>query len=82
MASDVLSTEDDLQDGQALIDLVLQQGRPVAHQPSLQDIRAYARTQLERLPRGFEDLHTGLLYPVHVAVRLQQLAAAVDLKMK
>jgi nicotinate phosphoribosyltransferase len=82
MASDVLSTEDDRQEGQALIGLVLQQGRLVAHQPSLQDIRAYARTQLERLPRGFEGLQIGSPYPVRVAARLQQLAAAVDLRMK
>ncbi|MCW1990789.1 nicotinate phosphoribosyltransferase [Bradyrhizobium diazoefficiens] len=81
MASDVLSTEDDSQEGEALIGPVLQEGRPVAHQPSLQDIRAHARTQVERLPRGFERLQTGSIYPVHVAARLQQLAAAVDLRM-
>lgn len=82
MASDVLSTEDDVQEGEALIVPVLQQGRPIARQPSLQDIRAYARTQLERLPRGFQGLQSRSSYPVHVAARLEQLAAAVDLKMR
>jgi nicotinate phosphoribosyltransferase len=82
MTSDVLSPEDDSEEGEALIGRVLQQGRPVAHQPSLQEIRAYARTQLERLPRGFEGLQIGSPYHVHVAARLQHLAAAVDLRTK
>lgn len=82
MASDVLSIEDDFQEGEPLIGPVLQQGRPTAHRPSLQDIRAHARTQLERLPRGFEGLQIGAPYPVHVAAGLQRLAAAVDLRMK
>lgn len=82
MASDVLSTEDDLQEGHALIGPVLQQGRLVAHQPSLQVVRAYARTEMERLPRGLEGLQTGSPYPVHVAARLRQLAAEVDLRTK
>ncbi|WP_316179775.1 MULTISPECIES: nicotinate phosphoribosyltransferase [unclassified Bradyrhizobium] len=82
MASDVLSTEDDVREGEALIVPVLQQGRPVTHQPSLQDIRAYARTQLGRLPRALEGLQVGSSYPVHVAARLRELAAAVDLKTK
>ena len=82
MDSDVLSTEDDRHEGQPLIGLVTQQGRPVTHQASLQDVRAYTRRQLERLPEGFEALKIRAPYPVHVAARLQQLAAAVDLKMK
>ena len=82
MASDVVSTEDDRHEGQPLIGLVTQHGRPVTHQPSLQDVRAYTRRQLERLPEGFEALKIRAPYPVHVAARLQQLAAAVDLKMK
>ncbi|WP_375159818.1 hypothetical protein [Bradyrhizobium sp. RDT46] len=82
MASDVLSTEDDDHEGETLIVPVMQQGRPVGHRPSLEDIRAYARMQLERLPRGFEGLRSGASYPVHVAASLQQLAAAVDLRTK
>jgi nicotinate phosphoribosyltransferase len=82
MALDVLSTEDDVQEGETLIVPVLQAGRLVAHRPSLQDIRAYARTQLQRLPRGFESLRSGLSYPVQVAAPLQQLAAAVDLRTR
>lgn len=82
MASDVLSTEGDLQEGEKLIIPVLQQGRPVIHQPSLQDIRAHTRTQLQRLPREFERLQAGPSYPVQVAAALRQLAAAVDLRTK
>lgn len=82
MASDVLSTEYDSQEGEALIGLVLQQGRPAVHLPSLQHVRASAREQLERLPKGFESLQACSPYPVHVAASLQQLAAAVDQRMK
>ena len=82
MDSDVVSTEDDRHEGQPLIGLVTQHGRPVTHQPSLQDVRAYTRQQLERLPEGFEALKIRAPYPVDVGARLQQLAAAVDLKMK
>jgi hypothetical protein len=39
------------------------------------------QVQLERLPKGFETLQIGSPYPVHVSARLQQLAAAVDLRM-
>lgn len=80
MASDVLSTEGDLQEGEKLIVPVLQQGRPVMHQSSLQDIRAHTRAQLHRLPREFERLQVGPSYPVQVAAPLRQLAAAVDLR--
>ncbi len=82
MVSDVISTEDDFQEGEALIGAVLQRGRPVAHRPSLQDVRAYTRSQLKRLPRGVEGRQSGASYPVHVAAQLQQLAAAVDLRTK
>ncbi|WP_257193406.1 MULTISPECIES: nicotinate phosphoribosyltransferase [unclassified Bradyrhizobium] len=82
MALDVLSTKDDVQEGETLIVPVLQAGRLVAHRPSLQDIRAYARTQLQRLPRGFASLRSGLSYPVQLAAPLQQLAAAVDLRAR
>ena len=40
--------------------------------------KEFIRTRTE----GFEALKTRAPYPVHVAARLQQLAAAVDLKMK
>ncbi|MEY9121182.1 nicotinate phosphoribosyltransferase [Bradyrhizobium yuanmingense] len=82
MVSDVLSTEDDVQEGEPLIVPILQEGRVVAHRPSLQDIRTYARKHLERLPKGFEGVQIGTPYPVHVAARLQQLATAVDLRTK
>jgi nicotinate phosphoribosyltransferase len=81
MASDVLSTEDDRQDGEPLIGLVVQHGRLVAHQPALQHVRAYTRQQLERLPKGFEAPQIGSPYPVHVAARLHELVAAVDLRL-
>jgi nicotinate phosphoribosyltransferase len=49
--ADFLSTEDDdVHEGEPLIHSVMAGGRRIPSQPSLYDIRAHARHQLERLP--------------------------------
>lgn len=82
MISDVLSTQEDVHDGEPLIGLVMQDGRRIGPRPSLQEIRARARRELDRLPRGFEILEPGVCYPVIVAESLKKLAAAVDARTK
>ncbi len=81
MMSDVLSTEDDAHEGEALIRPVIAGGRRVGSPPSLDEIRAHARNQLARLPAGFEALNPNAAYPVHVAPGLERLAASVDSRM-
>ena len=71
MRSDILSTHDDEQGGEPLIQLVMQQGRRVRAPLTLDDIRAHARQQLDRLPLTSS-------YTVEVADGLKQLAASVD----
>ncbi len=71
MRSDILSTHDDEQGGEPLIQLVMQQGRRVRAPLTLDDIRAHARRQLDRLPLTSS-------YTVEVADGLKQLAASVD----
>ena len=71
MSSDILSTHDDEQDGEPLIQLVMQQGRRVRAPLTLGDIRAHARQQLDHLPLTSS-------YTVVVADGLKQLAASVD----
>jgi nicotinate phosphoribosyltransferase len=71
MSSDILSTHDDEQDGEPLIQLVMQQGRRVRAPLTLGDIRTHARQQLDRLSLTSS-------YTVEVADDLKQLAASVD----
>ena len=74
MSSDILSTHDDEQDGEPLVQLVMQQGRRVRAPRTLGDIRAHARQQLDRLPLASS-------YTVVVADGLKQLAASVDRRL-
>ncbi|WP_028349712.1 nicotinate phosphoribosyltransferase [Bradyrhizobium murdochi] len=82
MVSDVLSVQDDHHDGEPLIGSVMRAGRRIDRQPSLQEIRLHARQQLNALPQGFEACGPAPPYLVHIAPRLHELAAAVDLRMK
>ena len=74
MSSDILSTHDDEQDGEPLIQLVMRQGRRIRAPRTLGDIRAHARQQLGRLPLTSS-------YTVVVADGLKQLAASVDRRL-
>ncbi|MBI5265074.1 MAG: nicotinate phosphoribosyltransferase [Bradyrhizobium sp.] len=82
MASDVLSIEEDVHEGEPLIRLMMQDGRRIGPCPSLQEVRGRARRELERLPRGFEVLKPRQSYPVRVAESLEKLAATVDATTK
>jgi nicotinate phosphoribosyltransferase len=77
MAGDVLTLEDEDAAGEALIGLVMRQGKRVAA-PSLEDARRLARAQLERLPAHLKRLDTAPAYPVEVAARLRALAHELD----
>jgi nicotinate phosphoribosyltransferase len=78
MASDILSVEDDQQDGKPLIQPLVMGGRCVGPRPSLDDIRAHAREELSRLPPELEMLSPLTRYTPQVAPSLERLAAAVD----
>jgi nicotinate phosphoribosyltransferase len=81
MAGDILSVEDDVQPGEPLIQLVMQNGRRTKPRPTLADIRAHAARELERLPERLRRLEPGASYPVQVADALMQLAADVDRRL-
>jgi nicotinate phosphoribosyltransferase len=81
MAGDVLSLETDIQSGEPLIALVMQDGRRLRPSPTLADIRALAAQDLKRLPEPLRDLVPGAHYPVKVADVLMRLAAEVDERM-
>ena len=82
MMADFLSTEDDdVHEGEPLIHSVMAGGRRISSQPSLHDIRAHARRQLERLPVELTTNQPLVPYPVQVSNVLEQLAAATDRRL-
>lgn len=78
MAGDVISIESDYQDGEPLIQLVMQGGRRVAPAPTLEESRARAARDLARLPEPLRRLEPQGSYPVQVADTLARLASEVD----
>ena len=82
MRGDVLSVEGDAQDGEPLMQLVMQGGRRVAPSPPLADIRARAARELARLPEGLRRLEPAASYPVEIADALRQLAGDVDRRLR
>jgi nicotinate phosphoribosyltransferase len=81
MMADVLSAEGDLHEGEPLIHPVMASGRRIGPQPSLHDIRAHARHELERLPGELREINPLVSYPVQVSASLEQLAAVADWRM-
>ncbi len=78
MTGDVLSTENDVHDGEPLIHPVMHGGRRLGPPPKLTEIREHAARELERLPEPFRRLDPAASYPVRVAEPLRRLAAEVD----
>jgi nicotinate phosphoribosyltransferase len=78
MVADVLTVEDDPQEGEALLQPCLAAGRRLASSPTLSELRQMAATQLARLPEHLRQLQLDPPYPVTIAPALQQLAQEVD----
>jgi len=78
MAGDVLSIESDSHPGERLIELVMKNGQRVSVARTLQEVRARAEHDLERLPGPFRELEPNMAYPVKVAEALTKLTAEVD----
>jgi len=81
MAADVLSVEDDAQQGEPLIELVMQGGKRLKPAPTLAEIRARAARELERLTEPLRRLEPAASYPVEVSDALRRLAGEVDGRM-
>jgi nicotinate phosphoribosyltransferase len=82
MAQDIVSLESDEQAGEPLLQLVMQGGRRTGPQPSLEESRARAARDLERLPEPLQRLQPGATYPVEMADALVGLAAEVDNRLR
>jgi nicotinate phosphoribosyltransferase len=78
MRGDVLSLEDDTQDGETLVELVMRGGKRVAPASSLAQIRERAVRDLARLPEPLRRLESSVAYPVEISAKLKALAAQTD----
>ena len=78
LAYDVLTLADDPQDGTALIQPIMREGRRLAPAPSLADVRARVADELARLPEHLRRLQDGPPYQVRVSQALRDLAKACD----
>lgn len=77
MIGDTLTTEDAPADGKPLLDCVMRQGKRMAPQASLAEMREHARAQLALLPPACRGLDPAA-YPVEVSPALRALAEQVD----
>jgi nicotinate phosphoribosyltransferase len=81
MMADILSAEGDIHEGQSLIHSVMASGRRIGPQPTLHDIRAHARHELERLPTELRGIRPLVPYSVEISASLEQLAMVADRRM-
>ena len=79
MTGDLLTTEDDEQEGTPLIVQVMANGKRLAESPPLDEIREYTLEQLGCLPENLRQLRKADPgYPVEVSTALRELATEVD----
>lgn len=78
MAGDVITLEDDPQEGTALLQPVMRAGKRLGPPAPLSELRTRTAAELARLPEPLRQLQEGAAYPVRIAQVLQDLAAAVD----
>ena len=78
MVEDLLTLEHEAQSGEALLQPVMRGGRRLTPPTPLAQLRAYAATQLARLPEPLRRLRGAPAYPVKITPALADLAHRVD----
>jgi nicotinate phosphoribosyltransferase len=78
LAYDVVTTVDDVQNGEPLLQPVMKAGRRLAPSPALTDIRNQVAAQLGQLSDQLRQLEAGTPYEVRISNALQGLADRVD----
>jgi nicotinate phosphoribosyltransferase len=78
MLGDVLSLENDNQEGKPLIQPFMQDGRRIRATEPLNKLRDHALEQIKRLPKPLRVLAHGPEYPVAVSDAIRRLAQEVD----
>ncbi len=75
---DIITTDDDQQSGQPLLQPVMKEGRRLAVSPPLAEVRHQAAAQLGQLSQSLRTLETVPAYDVRISPALQNLAQTVD----
>lgn len=78
MNGDILTLEEDHQEGEAMLKQYMRQGWRAQPAPTLAQIREHALRQYALLPETLRSLGAAPEYPVTVSQALQELARAVD----
>jgi nicotinate phosphoribosyltransferase len=78
MEGDVLTLEEDAQDGDALIRQVMRSGKRLSPAVPLAKLRERTSAELSRLPENLRTIEATEPYPVAVSPRLRELAREVD----
>lgn len=73
--SDTIGLSTDLQAGAQLVTPVMRQGKQLAANPSLKEIRDNLKNQLANFPASLRSLQPAPAFPVYISESLQQLAA-------
>jgi nicotinate phosphoribosyltransferase len=81
LAGDTLSVEDDAQPGEPLIHPVMRAGKRVSPLPTLNETRANAARELQRLPTPLRELKPKATYPVKVGEALLDLTTKFDRRL-
>ncbi len=81
MISDILSTADDDQPGNPLIEPVMRDGKRLTPRATLAETQAHAAANLEQLPQPLKRLDRQDSYPVEVSDALIELAGEVDQRL-
>ena len=82
MRGDILSLEDEAQEGEPLLQMVMQGGKRMAASPALADIRTRAAGELARLPAPLRRLEGAEPYPVEIGAALRRMAGDVDRRLR
>jgi len=75
---DVVTTLDDRQAGEPLLQPVMKGGQRLSSPPSLETIRTHIARQLSVLPESIRQLEEGTPYPVTISPALHNLADSID----
>ncbi|HKK13490.1 MAG TPA: nicotinate phosphoribosyltransferase [Gammaproteobacteria bacterium] len=78
MHRDLVTVEDDVQDGSPLVHRYMAAGRRTGPQPDLDQTRRHCALALARLPGALRTLEPAEPYPVAIAESLHRLAAQAD----
>jgi nicotinate phosphoribosyltransferase len=82
MIGDLLAADGNGNEGEPLLQLVMQNGKRLRPALSLDDIRRHAKRELERLPEPLRALDPAMTYPVEIADELKVLAAEFDRRLQ